>query len=295
MSRIPDLLGIRYPIIQGAMGVICNPELVAAVSEAGGFGLLSTSFADDPDAVIRQVRATRALTDKPFGANLFAMNPRVMDFAEVLAAEGLPAVTVSGGSPKKILPFCKERGLKTIVVASTKDAAVKAEALGVNAIVAEGSESGGVQGFQGASTMVLVPAVSDAVMVPVIAAGGIGDSRGYRAALALGAEGVQVGTRFIATRECTAHEQYKQTIISTPETGTELVNFGRFRIRALPTSLVEKTRSEGSVDMRFFSAAALEQSWLAGDLDAGFLPAGQICGLVSSVPTVAQIIAEMVQ
>ncbi len=294
MSRVAQVLGVTHPIIQGAMGVICNPELVAAVSEAGGFGLLSTSFAGDPEEVRSQVRAVRALTDKPFGANLFAMNPRVLDFAEVLAEEGVPAVTISGGSPKQIVPLCREKEMKTIIVAPTVDAAVKAEALGADAIVAEGSESGGVQGFQGVSTMVLVPAVVDAVRIPVIAAGGIGDSRGYRASFALGAQGVQVGTRFIATQECAAHTKYKETILATGEAQTELINFGRFRLRALPTPLVEKTRSGEAVDMSWFAGGALERSWLSGDLEAGFLPAGQICGLIRSVPTVREIIAEMV-
>ncbi|MBU0514461.1 MAG: nitronate monooxygenase, partial [Proteobacteria bacterium] len=213
LSRVTELLGCRYPIIQGAMGVICNPELVAAVSEAGGFGLLATAFAQDPGFVRDQVRATKRLTGKPFGANLFVMNPLAAEFAEVLAEEGITAVTVSGGSPKTLVPKLDGLGLKYIAVVSTVKAAVGAAYLGVPAIVAEGSESGGVQGFGGPSTMVLTPAVVDAVEVPVIAAGGIGDSRGYRAALALGAEGVQVGTRFIATTECVAHQFYKKTIV----------------------------------------------------------------------------------
>ena len=205
MNAMTELLGCRYPIIQGAMGVICNPELVAAVSEAGGYGLLATAFVSDKEVLRRQVQATKKLTDKPFGANLFAMNPLSQEFADILAEEGICAVTVSGGSPKEIIPLLKERGVKSIVVVPTADAARKSEALGADAIVAEGSESGGMQGYKGASTMVLVPAVVDAVKIPVIAAGGIADSRGFRAALALGAQGVQVGTRFIATRECIAH------------------------------------------------------------------------------------------
>jgi len=191
MSNISELLGSQYPVIQGAMGVICNPELVAAVSEAGGYGLLATAFAEDPQEVRDQVRKTKELTDNPFGANLVVKNPLAAKFAEVLAEEGVGAVTVSGGSPKELIPFLQEQGIKVIVVVPTVDAARGAEAAGADAIVAEGAESGGAQGFGGVSTIVLVPAVVDAVNVPVIAAGGIGDSRGYRAAMALGAQGVQ--------------------------------------------------------------------------------------------------------
>ena len=294
MNAISELLGCRYPIIQGAMGVICNPELVAAVSEAGGYGLLATAFASDKEVLRRQVQATKKLTNKPFGANLFAMNPLSHEFADILAEEGICAVTVSGGSPKEIIPLLKERGVKSIVVVPTADVARKSEALGADAIVAEGSESGGMQGYKGASTMVLVPAVVDAVKIPVIAAGGIGDSRGFRAALALGAQGVQVGTRFITTRECIAHNNYKNTIVQIEETGTGLVDMGRFRIRALRTPLVE-TILEGSEEIRkeFFGPSA-DSACLKGDLDAGILPAGEISGLISNIPSVKEVIEEMV-
>lgn len=294
MSRITDLLGSRHPIIQGAMGVISNPEMVAAVSEAGGFGLLATAFAADPGLVRDQAQATKELTDKPFGANLFVMNPLAARFARVFAEEGVKCVTVSGGSPRELIPMLHEAGIRVIVVTPNADSARSAEAAGADAIVAEGAESGGVQGLKGSSTMVLVPAVVDAVNLPVIAAGGIGDSRGYRAALALGAEGVQVGTRFIATRECIAHDNYKSAIVETKETGTGLVDMGRFRIRALRTGLVEKMlRGEEPADQAF-RGEAIEASWLGGDLNAGVLPAGEITGLVSDIPSVKEVIEEMV-
>lgn len=294
MSRVTQLLGSQYPLIQGAMGRICNPELVAAVSEAGGFGLLATAFASEPEIVLKQVQATKKLTDKPFGANLFAMNPLAHQFAEVLAEEGVKTVTVSGGSPKELIPLSHELGMKVIVVVPTVAMARKAEAAGADAIVAEGSESGGMQGFKGASTMVLVPAVVDAVKIPVIAAGGIGDSRGYQAALALGAEGVQVGTRFIATKECIAHPNFKNTIVGTAETGTELVNMGRARIRALHTPLVEKIVQGETPAAEHFSGSAVQDSWIGGDLTAGILPSGQVSGLISNIPSVREVIEEMV-
>lgn len=181
-----------------------------------------------------------------------------------------------------------------IAVVPTVDAAVKAESLGADALVAEGSESGGVQGFNGVSTMALVPAVADRAKVPVIAAGGIADSRGYRAALALGEEGVQIGTRFIATEECVAHEIYKKTIVDAEETGTYLVNLGRLQIRALRTPMVDQVLAGQSVGMETFSGEAMEGAWVNGDIKAGFLLAGQICGLVHSITSVREIIEEMV-
>jgi enoyl-[acyl-carrier protein] reductase II len=292
MKRVTELLGSRYPIIQGAMGVICNPELVAAVSEAGGFGLLATAFARDPERVRSQVRATRALTQKPFGANLLVMNPLSPAFARVLAEEGVKVVTVSGGAPKEIVPLLRELGIKAVAVVPTVEAALGAEALGVQAIVAEGTESGGLQGFKGASTMVLVPAVVDAVKLPVIAAGGIADSRGVRAALALGADGVQVGTRFIATQECVAHADYKERIVGSSEAGTVLVTLGRVRVRALRTGLAQEIM-EGARTPGFSSPEAMEKAWIEGDLDAGLLPAGEVVGLVSRVASVREVIEEM--
>ncbi len=292
-SRVIEMLGTRYPVIQGAMGVICNPQLVAAVSEAGAFGLLSTAFAQEPETVRGQVQATKRLTNKPFGANLFIMNPMTSEFAKVLAEEGVKTVTVSGGSPKMIIPLLRDLGMKIIVVVPTVGVAQGAEALGADAIVAEGAESGGVQGLKGVSTMVLVPAVVDAVRVPVIAAGGIGDSRGYKAALDLGAEGVQVGTRFIATKECIAHAIYKESIVESGDTGTGLVDMGRFRIRALNTQLVEKMINGGKGPDNIFTPEAMVAAWVKGDLEAGVLPAGQVAGLISSVLSVREVIEEM--
>ncbi len=294
MSKVTDLLGSQYPIIQGAMGVICNPELVAAVSEAGGFGLLATAFAKDAEAVREQAKVTKKLTNKPFGANLFMMNPLTENFAKVLAEEGIKTVTVSGGSPKALIPLLRDLGLNVIVVVPTVEVARGAEGLGADAVVAEGSESGGVQGFKGVSTMVLVPAVVDEVNIPVIAAGGISDSRGYKAALALGAEGVQIGTRFIATKECIAHAVYKDTIVAAGDTGTGLVNMLRFQIRALRTPLVERLLKGQESSMPDFTWQAMEDSWIKGDLEAGVLPAGQVAGRISAISSVREIIKEIV-
>jgi enoyl-[acyl-carrier protein] reductase II len=294
MSIVAQMLGCQYPVIQGAMGVISNPEMVSSVSNAGGFGLLATAFATDPDVVLCQIKATKKLTDKPFGANLHAMNPLTPKFAEVMAEEGLPAVTLSGGSPKQLIPILHEHKMKAIVVVPSVDVACKAVDVGADVIVAEGSESGGMQGFNGASTLVLVPSVVDAVDVPVVAAGGIADSRGYKAAFALGAQGVQVGTRFIATKECIAHPNYKKIILETSDTGTRLVNLGRFQVRALNTPLVDRLLEDESMPQKDLSERSLEDSWVKGDLDASTLPAGQVSSLISSIRSVHEVIEEMV-
>lgn len=262
MNPVTKILGCQHPVILGAMGVICNPKLVAAVSEAGGYGLLATAFLQNVDVLRGQIQETKKLTGKPFGANIFAMNPLVPDIIEILASEGVRAVTVSGGSPKKIVPMLHEKNMKALVVVTTADVAQKAEALGADAIVAEGSESGEMQGFKGASTLVLVPAVADRVKIPVIAAGGIGDSRGYKAAFAMGAQGVQIGTRFIATKECIAHNNFKNTIVESLETGTSLIDLGRFRIRALQTKLAEGLIQGTENKDQVFTNEAVEASWL---------------------------------
>ncbi len=295
MSKVAELLGCGYPIIQGAMGNICNPELVAAVSEADGFGLLATAFVSEPEMVRTQIHETKKLTRKPFGANLQVMSQHTPKIAEILAEEGIRVVTVSGGSPKALIPFLHERAITVLVVVPTVSVAVKAEALGADAIIAEGSESGGIQGFNGVSTMVLVPAVVDAVKVPVIAAGGIGDSRGYKAALDLGASGVQIGTRFIATLECIAHLNYKNTLLEYEDTGTCLVNVGPFQIRALRTPLAAKMVNEGETPEFSFGGNSIDASWIQGDLDAGILPAGEVTGLIHDIPSVKEVIEEMVK
>ncbi|MBU2644976.1 nitronate monooxygenase [bacterium] len=295
MKTVCEILGCRYPIIQGAMGVISNPEFVAAVSEAGGFGTLATAFASSVDVLHQQIKETQKLTRHPFGANLQVMNPLTEQFAELLAESGIKTVTISGGSPKALMPRLKSFNMNVIPVVPSVSVAVKSAALGVDAIIAEGSESGGIQGFKGASTMVLVPSIVDAVTLPVIAAGGIADSRGYRAALALGAGGVQVGTRFIVSRECIAHANYKEAIVARTETDTGLLNMGGFQIRALRTPLTEKMVNDPSLLQKGFSGAGIEESWLQGDLDAGILAAGEVIGLIHNVLTVREIIEEMIK
>jgi len=294
MKDVSELLGCKYPIVQGAMGVISNPEMVSAVSEAGGYGLLATAFLTDPDKLKVQIEETKKLTDKPFGANLMAMNPKSLEFAEILADYDIKAVTTSGGSPKTVVGYLKERGVIVLHVVANVANAVKADAAGVDVIIAEGSESGGIQGFNGASTLVLVPQVVDAVDVPVMAAGGIGDSRGYRAALALGAKGVQIGTRFIASKECIAHENYKKALIDANETDTRVLNMEFAQARVVLTPIVEKMMDAPRGGEFTAMEASLEESWVKGNMEVGTLPAGQITGIIKEIKTVREIIEEMV-
>jgi enoyl-[acyl-carrier protein] reductase II len=277
------------------MGVICNPEMVAAISEAGGYGLLATAFISDPKLLKGQIQDVKKLTYRPFGANLMAMNPMSTVFAEILADNGILAVTTSGGSPKGLVSLLKDRGVKVLHVVANVDNAIKAEQAGVDAVIAEGIESGGIQGYKGASTIVLVPMVVDAVRVPVVAAGGIGDSRGYRAAFALGAQGVQVGTRFIASKECIAHANYKKALCEGKETDTVLISRGRVRVRVIRTPLAEELLHQSS-DRDFSSlSSSLEEAWIHGNLKAYTLPSGQIIGMIKEVKSVREIIEEMVK
>ncbi len=294
MKDVSELLGCKYPIVQGAMGVISNPEMVSAVSEAGGYGLLATAFLTDPDKLKVQIEETKKLTDKPFGANLMAMNPKSLEFAEILADYDIKAVTTSGGSPKTVVGYLKERGVIVLHVVANVANAVKAAAAGVDVIIAEGSESGGIQGFNGASTLVLVPQVVDAVDVPVMAAGGIGDSRGYRAAFALGAKGVQIGTRFIASKECIAHENYKKALIDANETDTRVLNMEFAQARVVLTPIVEKMMDAPRGGEFTAMEGSLEESWVKGNMEVGTLPAGQITGIIKEIKTVREIIEEMV-
>ena len=294
MKDISELLGSRYPIIQGAMGVISNPEMVAAVSEAGGYGLLATGFMSDPELLRGQIQAVKRLTDKPFGGNLIAMNPMSATFAEVLCEHGIRVVTTSAGSPKALVPLLKDRGVKVLHVVANVDNAIKAEEAGVDAVIAEGTESGGIQGYKGASTMVLVPMVVDAVRIPVVAAGGIGDSRGYRAALALGAKGVQVGTRFIASQECIAHANYKMALCDARETDTVLISRGRVRVRVIRTPLAEELIERPPDQASGSLSGSREDAWVKGNLKAYILPSGQITGMIKEERSVREIIEEMV-
>ncbi|MBU2490295.1 MAG: nitronate monooxygenase [Proteobacteria bacterium] len=291
-NPVAELLGCRVPLICGAMGVLSGPELVAAVSGAGGFGVLATGFCTHPRQVRALVRSTRALTPAPIGINLQVMNPWCRDFLEAAADEGIRTVTVSGGNPADILARARELGMGTLVKAGTVKNALRAQDLGADAIIAAGTESGGIQGLSGAATLALVPAVADAVDVPVVAAGGIGDARGFLAALNLGASGVEMGTRFIATAECPAHESYKRAVTDAAPGDTVLLCMERFAVRTLRTPLTLRVERGEEVDLDQLAGPALEAAWLHGD-SPGVLPAGQSVGVVNEVLPAARVVESL--
>lgn len=218
-TEINNLLEIEYPIIQGGMAWVAEHHLAAAVSEAGGFGLIGAANAP-ADWVREQIRKTKELTDRPFGVNVMLMSPYADDVARVIAEEGVKAVTTGAGNPEKYMELWKERNIKVIPVVASVALAKRMERCGADAVVAEGCESGGHIGES--TTMTLVPQVVDAVDIPVIAAGGIGDGRGIAAAFMLGAKGVQMGTRFVVTKECQVHPAYKERIIRAKDIDTRV-------------------------------------------------------------------------
>ena len=216
-TRITDLLGIEYPIIQGGMAWVAEHHLAAAVSEAGGFGLIGAASA--PAEIVREeIRKAKALTDKPFGVNIMLLNPNSEEVAKVVVEEGVKAVTTGAGNPEKFIPMFKEAGIKVIPVVASVAMAKRMERYGADAVVAEGMEAGGHIGSQ--TTMALIPQVVDAVDIPVIAAGGIGDGRGFAAVTMLGAEAVQMGTRFVVADESIVHDNYKDRIVKAKDIDT---------------------------------------------------------------------------
>jgi enoyl-[acyl-carrier protein] reductase II len=295
MERLRDLLGSRYPIIQGPIGAMNSPRLVAAVSEAGGFGMLALGFSG-PDDVRQMVSEVRKLTDKPFGANLMIMNPANKENLEVLAAGGVGLVTTSAGSPKKIFPDIHALGMKGLHVLLSLPHALAAEEAGADGLVVCGAEAGGLRSVNPeSSTMVLVPLVIDHVKIPVVAAGGIADRRGYRAALVLGAEGVQVGTRFIATDESPAPKAWKDAIVACGDGGTTLLPLGRMTMRTIMNDKLKALMSDPKADLASaYNYMSAGQAWTTGDFDLFPAGAGDVAALIRDVKPVAAVIEEMV-
>jgi len=297
MSQLLDMLGCPYPIIQGPIGSMNNPAMVAAVSEAGAYGMLALGFIRGVEEAERLVDEVRALTDKPFGANIVLMNPLNREILEVLAGAGVKTVTTSVGQPGKVYPILHDLGMKGIHVVLSLAHAVRAEASGADGLVVVGSEAGGLRSRNAeSSTMVLVPLVCDHVSIPVVAAGGIADSRGYRAALALGAQGVQIGTRFMTSRESTIHDKWKEAVINCGDGGTDLLPVMKVLMtRAIITPGLRKLMDDPTVNLE----EALEygdrvKAWDLGDFDNAIPGAGQVSALIREIKPVKEIIEEMV-
>ena len=282
-TEINNLLEIEYPIIQGGMAWVAEHHLAAAVSEAGGFGLIGAANAP-ADWVREQIRKTKELTDRPFGVNVMLMSPYADEVARVIAEEGVKAVTTGAGNPEKYMELWKERNIKVIPVVASVALAKRMERCGADAVVAEGCESGGHIGES--TTMTLVPQVVDAVDIPVIAAGGIGDGRGIAAAFMLGAKGVQMGTAFVVTEEAQVHQNYKDKILKASDIDTRVTGRSTGHpIRALRNDMTKaylQKEQEGASteELELLASGALRRAVQEGDIHNGSLMSGQIAGLI---------------
>jgi enoyl-[acyl-carrier protein] reductase II len=297
MPELLKILGCRYPIIQGPIGMFNSPKMVAAVSEAGAYGMLALGFIGNPDEVKKLVDEVRKLTDKPFGANIMLINPHNEKILEVLAGAGVKAVTTSVGSPKEIYPIIHDLGMKGIHVVLALQHAIGAVTAGADALVVVGSEAGGLRSLNSeSSTMVLVPLVADHVKVPLVAAGGISDSRGYKAAFALGAQGVQVGTRFLASQESPAGEQWKKAIIECNDGGTDLIPALNMRVaeRIIVTPWIKQKMDDPEVENKNIAAELDRNPATSGNYERAAFGGGQVSALIKDIKPIKAIIEEMV-
>lgn len=296
-SRVCDLLGIRYPVIQGGMAWVATWELAAAVSDAGGLGIIGAGGASAA-WVREQIRNAKKATDQPFGVNVMLMNPEADKIAQVIVEEQVPVVTTGAGNPGKYMELWKDAGVKVIPVVASVALAKLMQRGGADAVIAEGMESGGHIGKT--TTMSLVPQVCDAVGIPVIAAGGIGDGRGMAAAFMLGAEAVQMGTRFVTAKECTVHENYKQKIIKAKDIDSEVTGTANGHpIRVLRNQMTKeylKLEKEGASleALERMTLGSLRKAVVDGEVVSGSVMAGQISGLIQKEETCAEIIKDVV-
>lgn len=295
-TRVTELLGIEYPIIQGGMAWVAEYHLAAAVSAAGGLGIIGAASA--PAEVVReQIREAKKLTDKPVGVNVMLMNPNAEEVAKVLVEEEVKVVTTGAGNPAKYMVMWKNAGMKVIPVIASVAMAKMMERAGADAVVAEGTESGGHIGS--ATTMTLVPQVVDAVKIPVIAAGGIGDGRGFAAAIMLGASAVQMGTRFVVAKESIVHENYKKKVIAAKDIDSEVTGRSTGHpvrtIRNKMTREYIKLEEQGATleELEVLTLGSLRKAVMEGDVVNGTLMAGQIAGMISKEQTCKEMIDEI--
>lgn len=298
MNRITEILGIKYPIIQGAMQDVAKAGLVAAVSNAGGLGVLA-SGQDTPEQVREEIRKVKELTDKPFAVNLMFLNKKVPEIVDVVIEEGVKIVTTGAGTPKLYMPKLKEAGIKVMPVIPNVKIAKKMEELGVDAVIAEGMESGGHIGTMASQT--LWPQVVDAVNIPVIAAGGIADNRGVKAAMAMGAEGVQCGTIFSISKESPVGDNWKKTIIESKDTsigviGTKMgvasrtvVNKKAKELYGLEDKMTDKLKFNQLLDEAYRKAVYQD------DVEDGIIFAGSVAGMIHESKSAAEIISDLMR
>lgn len=290
------MLGIKYPVFQGGMAWVADASLAAAVSNAGGLGLISSINAGT-EAVRNEIRKCRELTDKPFGVNIMLQAPNAGEIAQMVIEEGVRILTTGAGSPAPYMPAWKEAGIKVIPVVASVALALKMQAAGADAVVAEGAESGGHVGEL--HTMPLVPQVVDAVDIPVIAAGGICDGRGAAAAFMLGADAIQVGTRFLSAEECTVHPEYKDKILKASDVSTIVTgkSFGH-PVRSLKTPFsrnfakMENDPATAKEDILSFGSGALRKAVQEGDRNGSYM-AGECAGMVKKIEPAKDIVEDL--
>lgn len=295
-TKVTELLQIEYPIIQGGMAWVAEHHLAAAVSEAGGFGLIGAASAP-PEIVREEIRKAKELTDKPFGVNIMLLNPNADEVAKIVVEEGIQAVTTGAGNPEKYMPMWKEAGVKVIPVVASVAMAKRMERYGADAVVAEGMEAGGHIGNQ--TTMAFIPQIVDAVNIPVIAAGGIGDGRGVAASFMLGAEGVQMGTRFVVADESIVHDNYKDRIVKAKDIDSVVTGQSTGHpVRCLRNQMTKeyiKKEQEGVPfeELERMTLGSLRKAVMDGDILNGTVMAGQIAGLVSKRQSCKEILQEI--
>lgn len=296
-TRICQLLNIQYPIIQGGMAWVATAELAAAVSEAGGLGIIAAGNAP-AEVVEKEIQKAKELTEKPFGVNIMLLSPFVDEVVEVVYRERIPVITTGAGNPGRFINQFKEIGTKIIPVVPSVALAKRMEKLGADAVIVEGTEAGGHIGEL--TTMVLVPSVAREVSIPVIAAGGIVDGKGFLGALSLGAEGVQIGTRFICATECTAHENYKQMVLRAKDRDAIVTARATGHpVRTLKNKLtkefaaLEKTGAPLE-ELEKLGVGRLRLAVVDGDIENGSVMAGQVAAMVSQIQPAKEIIEEIV-
>lgn len=303
-TRVTDILNIKFPIIQGGLAHLAYSDLAAAVSNAGGLGQITAMSLNTPDQLVQEIRRVKKLTSNPFGVN-FAIGQHGRPFEDFLQAairEDVPVITMTGGNPAPIFEQLKGTAIKKLVLVAARRQAVKAEELGADAVMVVGQEGGGHLGRDDVGTMVLIPQVADAVSIPVIASGGIGDGRGLMAALSLGAEGIEMGTRFIATKECVhAHEVYKSRLVEGTEVDTVVIKRAigapaRVISNSWTDKILDIEKNKGGYDQLkdLISGTANQRYIHDGLTDEGFAWAGQVMGLIKDIPSVSELFNRMI-
>ena len=305
-TRITELFGIKYPIIAGGMHLLSRAELVAAVSNAGGLGILASTTFETKEDLREEIRKTKSLTNKPFGVNLnlFPMMRQrsVEEDIDLFIDEGVEVVESSGASPEPYVPLLKKAGIKIIHKVPAVRFARKAESAGVDAVTIVGFECAGHPGMDDVTSLILVPLTVDAVKIPVVAGGGFCDARSFVAALALGADGVVMGTRFVATHECIVHPKIKEWLVKAKETDTVLID----RSTGLPIRVIKNKPAEKALEMDKRSASLEElltvingalgrKAWMEGDIDAGVVSLGMAVGRIHEIVSVKKVIDEIIE